>query len=120
MAFTHKVRLTRTPTSIQTDGTYWYVGCDDGKILKITISDNTTVTLASFIGRKITALVSDGTSLYVGLDDGAVEKVTIANGAVAELEPKSKHRYAIVSMHYYTSTLYFGMNNGEIKSRGTT
>lgn len=120
MAFTFKIKLVRTPMSLQTDGTYWYVGCDDGKIYKITIADNTTATLATFAGRKITALCSDGTSLYVGFADGGVHKVTISNGALTLLEPKSKGRFGISTIHYNSTTLSIGSADGKIYTRATT
>ena len=120
MAFLFKIRLTKRPLTIQTDGTYWFIGCDDGKILKITIANNTTVTLASFVGRAVNAMCSDGTSMYAGLSDGSVKKITLADGTVAELEPKSKTRAAIISIHYNSTLVSFGFNDGSIKTRATT
>jgi len=120
MAFTFKVRKPITPMSIQSDGTYWYVACDDGKILKITISNNTTAILQSFIGRKINCLVSDATYLYCGMADGALEKVKISDGVVTNLEPKSKARYNLIAIHYTTTTLYLTTSDGRILSRATT
>jgi len=120
MAYTLKIELNRQPLSLQTDGTYFFVGCDDGKIKQITIADNTTVVLANLGGKKITAIVTDGTYLYVGCDDGTLSRVTLADGTVTAMEPKSKAQASIVSIHYYTTTLYLGLNNGQIVSRSTT
>ena len=120
MALTFKLRLDKTPLSIQTDGTYYFVATDDGKILKITISDNTTVCLRSFVGRKINCIVTDATYLYCGMADGAVEKVKLADGVVTNLEPKSKGRGSIIAIHYYTTTLYMTSSDGKIWSRATT
>ena len=122
MAYTFWLKLTNEPTSIQTysTGGYLLVGLDNGQVRKLTVSDKTNASLASFVGRKITAICSDGTSLYVGFSDGSLEKVTIANGAITTLEPKAKHRFGIVAIHYYTTTLYITGNDGKIYTRATT
>jgi len=121
MAYTFWLKLTNEPTSIQTysTGSYLLVGLDNGQVRKITVSDKTNASLASFMGRKITAICSDATSLYVGFSDGTLEKVTIANGAITTLEAK-KHPFGIVAIHFYSTTLYITGSNGKLYTRATT
>ena len=115
MAFTQTVKLPKKTLCIQTDGTYLFCGCSDGKLWQITIAIPvvTKVVLAIINGEPL-CMVTDATYLYIGTNKGILVRVTISDGTQSVLQ---KVDSAIISIHITGSTLYMGMADGRIMKK---
>ena len=119
MAVTLIKKTTERPLCIHSDGTSCYVGTNRGRILKITISDGTTVVYARLANTKVTALTSDDSYLYVGDNKGRITRITI--NATYSLRVKSvleaNLHSPVVGIHHNTATRYLVLANGKVESR---
>ncbi len=64
--------------AVFSDGTYIYIGLEDGKITRVSASTFTKVsTLQLSIVAQVLCIISDGTFLYAGLDNDKIIKINI-------------------------------------------
>jgi hypothetical protein len=85
LTVTKTAALAYEVTSIVSDGTYNYLGANNGNIYKQTISGGAVAAtpIASVPGR-ITSLTLNGTTLYVTVADGTIYTVAAASSGINE------------------------------------